>query len=132
MEITLEQIEVVKEKANVTYFEAKEALERNQGDILATLIELEQKGKVNLNKDCNSSHSAHQVKDKIKGIIDKGNQYRFEISKDDQMVLNVNGNVAILIGLFGTPAAVAGIIGAWLTNHKIQIVKPNGEDIKIL
>lgn len=131
MQVTLEQIEIVKEKANVTYIEAKEALERNQGDILTTLIELEQRGKVNLNKSCGSTHTSHQVKDKIKGAIDKGNQYRLKIVKDDETVLNVNGNVAILIGILGTPVAVAGIIGAWLTNHKVQIIKPNGENLKI-
>lgn len=45
MAVTLEQVEKLKEKANVSYEEAKAVLERHGGDILEALIELERKGK---------------------------------------------------------------------------------------
>jgi len=43
--VTLEQVEKLREYANVSYDEAKKALEKNEGDILQALIELEQEGK---------------------------------------------------------------------------------------
>lgn len=43
---TLEQIEKLREKANVTYEEAKSALEATDGDLLDALIHLEKQGKV--------------------------------------------------------------------------------------
>lgn len=43
--VTIEQVEKLREYADVTYEEAKTALERNEGDILEALIELEQQGK---------------------------------------------------------------------------------------
>ncbi|MDP4152750.1 MAG: ubiquitin [Bacillota bacterium] len=43
---TLEQVEKLREKANVTYDEAKEALDSANGDMLDALIYLEKKGKV--------------------------------------------------------------------------------------
>ena len=45
MEITLEQVERLKDKANVSYEDAKNALEQTDGDLLEALILLEQQGK---------------------------------------------------------------------------------------
>lgn len=44
MEITLEMVEHLKEKANVSYTQAKEALEYSRGNLLDALIYLEEKG----------------------------------------------------------------------------------------
>ena len=44
MEITLEMAERLKEKANVSYAQAKEALEYSGGNLLDALIYLEEKG----------------------------------------------------------------------------------------
>lgn len=46
MEITLELVERLKEKANVTYAQAKEALEYSGGNLLDALIYLEEKGAI--------------------------------------------------------------------------------------
>ena len=43
--VTIEQVEKLREYANVSYEEAKIALEKNDGDILQALIDLEQEGK---------------------------------------------------------------------------------------
>ena len=44
--ITLEQVDKLREKANVSYDEAKAALEASNGDMLEALINLEKQGKV--------------------------------------------------------------------------------------
>jgi hypothetical protein len=44
--VTLEQVEKLRERANVSYDEAKAALEQANGDILEALIDLEKKGSV--------------------------------------------------------------------------------------
>ncbi|MEY8403058.1 hypothetical protein AALA54_06940 [Oscillospiraceae bacterium 44-34] len=46
MEITLEMVERLKEKANVSYAQAKEALEYSGGNLLDALIYLEEKGTI--------------------------------------------------------------------------------------
>lgn len=45
--VTLEQVEKLREYANITYDEAKEALENAGGDILQAIIDLERQGKIN-------------------------------------------------------------------------------------
>ena len=46
MEITLEMVERLKEKADVSYAQAKEALEYSGGNLLDALIYLEEKGAI--------------------------------------------------------------------------------------
>ena len=45
---TLEQVEKLREKANVSYDEAKAALDATNGDLLEAIIYLEKQGKVNV------------------------------------------------------------------------------------
>ena len=45
MAVTLEDVERLREEADVTYEEAKAALERSNGDLLDALIDLERRGK---------------------------------------------------------------------------------------
>lgn len=45
MKVTIEQVEKLQERANVSYEEAKDALEKCEGDILEALIMLEKDGK---------------------------------------------------------------------------------------
>lgn len=45
--VTLEQVEKLREYANISYDEAKEALENAGGDILQAIIDLERQGKIN-------------------------------------------------------------------------------------
>ena len=46
MEITLEQVEQLRAKADVTYAQAKQALEYSQGNLLDALIYLEEQGSI--------------------------------------------------------------------------------------
>lgn len=45
--VTLEQVEKLREHANISYDEAKAALEKADGDILQAIIDLEREGKIN-------------------------------------------------------------------------------------
>ncbi len=48
---TIEQVEKLREKANVSYAEAKEALEKCNGDMLDAILYLEEQGKVGGKKE---------------------------------------------------------------------------------
>ena len=46
MSINLEQIDELRKRANVSYEDAKNALEQNEGDIIKSLIYLEKQNKI--------------------------------------------------------------------------------------
>jgi NACalpha-BTF3-like transcription factor len=43
MMVTLEQIDELRKRVNVSYEEAKKTLEKNDGDLIKSIIELEKK-----------------------------------------------------------------------------------------
>jgi hypothetical protein len=55
--VTLEQVEKLREHANISYDEAKAALENADGDILQALIDLERQGRVNAPQGGGQYHS---------------------------------------------------------------------------
>jgi NACalpha-BTF3-like transcription factor len=53
MKVTLEQIDELRSRVNVSYEEAKRTLEKNDGDLIKSIIELENKKKNKNNRDTN-------------------------------------------------------------------------------
>lgn len=125
----LKLVEKLKDKANISYEEAKEILEANNWDILDAIIYLEEKGKMkrpststfytNENKDTYSNDYNIVIYDKKEGkrssrktngfegifealcrIIDTCNNIFFEISKDGRMFLKIPITVLILLLMF--------------------------------
>ena len=72
MEITLEQIDLIMQRANVSYAEAKAALEKANGDILEALLLLEQGEKIKSNNTASQKAQSTNT-DKIKSFINKLN-----------------------------------------------------------
>lgn len=122
-------IEKLRDKAGISYEEAKEVLENNNWDILDAMIYLEKKGKIerpsistfytNQNKDTYNndySISIDNIKEekknsrKINGFegifevvckaIDTCNNIFFEISKEGKMFLKIPVTVLILLLMF--------------------------------
>lgn len=126
MKITLEQIDLLRKRANVSYEEAKGALEKCNGDIVEALVYLEKDDKVK--KKCEYTGKFMQ---NLKGIIKKGNETKFVIKNSKTTVLNIPLTLAILTTIFATPFAIIGLILAILTKHKIKIERVKGNGLEI-
>lgn len=129
MEITLEKIELVKDRTGVSYKEAKEALEQNEGNVVDAIISIEE----SIDNKAKTKFSAEKVEiiEKIKEIIKKGNASKILFKKDEEIILNI----PITAGIIGTAiapwAAMAGMATALITKCKIEVVKENGEVVDI-
>jgi len=126
---TIEQVEKLKEKANVTYEEAKEALGASEGDMLDAIIYLEKQGKVKTPENNGSftttpsQEEQRQEKkekesesDKDYGesfstlfgkfirwcgkVIAKGNVHMFEVRRNKEVVVSVPLTVLVLLLIF--------------------------------
>ena len=80
--ITLEKVDMVRERTKVTYAEAKEALEACEGDVLEALIYIEknnenktsaEKSFNNFKDECKNTISIEELKAWFKELIAKGN-----------------------------------------------------------
>ncbi|MDR0570671.1 MAG: DUF4342 domain-containing protein [Clostridiales Family XIII bacterium] len=129
MEITLEKIELVKDRTGVSYKEAKEALEAADGNVVDAIISIEEN--INIGAKGKMGAQSSQVIDRLKELIKKGNVSKIVIKKDGEQVLNLPVNVGIVGTVLAPWAAVIGVIAAFGTKCVIEVVKDNGEVIDI-
>ena len=129
MEITLEKIELVKDRTGVSYKEAKEALEAVDGSVVDAIIAIEET--VNLKAGNKATDFADETVEKVKELVKKGNVTKIAVKKDDETLVNIPLNV----GLVGTLVAPWGIIAAAVAAFgfkcKIELTKDDGTVIDV-
>lgn len=130
MEITLEKIDLLRKRADVTYNEAKEALQKNEGDVVEALAYLEEQNKIKQENKLEVNTSS--LWKKLKKLYIKASPIRLRItSKDNNTLLNVGVPLAILITIITMPLAVALFFLALVTNCRIKFIKDNGQEYGI-
>lgn len=128
MSINLEKIDLLRERANVSYQDAKDALEKCNYDLVEALVYLEKENKIKPEtKDC----CANNLITKGKNLIKKGNSTRFIIEKKENTILNIPITVGIIITIVAAPVTLIGIPVALVTKHKIKFKKETGEDLEV-
>ena len=128
MEITLEQIDLLRKRANVSYKEAKEALEKCGGNIVEALAYLEEENKLKPEKECCGHSSFFQ---KFKNIVGKLNKIGFTISHDEKTKLDIPLTIALILSIVALPISMAMLLLALFTGCKIRFHKSNGEECSI-
>ena len=125
-EITLEKIDIVRERTGATYSEAKEALEACEGNVVDALIYLEDRKEEPVD---NMFSSKEEFFDWLRDMINKGNVNRIRIKKDDKVLIDIPvtaGAAAMLTALIWPPILAVGLITAVVTKLTIEIVKSDG------
>jgi ElaB/YqjD/DUF883 family membrane-anchored ribosome-binding protein len=130
MEITLEKIELVKDRTGVTYAEAKQALEENDGSVVDAIIDIEET--VNASrKDISIGEKSAALFTSLKELVQKGNVARIQVKKDGEIVLNMPLNAGI-VGIAIAPlAAVIGAVAAFGFKCSIEVIKTDGTIIDV-
>lgn len=130
MEITLEKIELVKDRTGATYKEAKEALEANDGSVVDAIVAIEE----TINKDYDEYSEPlkdNKIIEKAKAIIAKGNVSRIIVRKDDEVFVNFPLTVSV-VGVVLVPwGVIFGAIAAVGLNCAIEFVNDKGEILDI-
>ena len=130
MEITLEKIELVKDRTGVTYAEAKQALEENDGSVVDAIIDIEET--VNAGKkERNFGDRGSQLFGKLKALVKKGNVSRIKVKREDDTILNVPVNAGILGIAIAPLASVVAVVAAFGFKCVIEVVKEDGTIIDV-
>lgn len=130
MEITLEKIELVKDRTGVTYAEAKKALEEADGSVVDAIIAIEE--------TVNSGDKKRAFGEKgealfasLKDLVKKGNVAKIQVKRDDDTILNVPVNAGILGICIAPLASVVAIVAAFGFKCNIEVVKTDGTIIDV-
>ena len=129
MEITLEKIELVKDRTGVSYAEAKEALEAAEGSDVDAIISIEEK----IDEDtCNNfTKQGNAVIENLKALVKKGNVSKIVIKRDDEVMLNIPVNLGILGTVIAPWGAVLGTLAAFGFKCTIELVAEDGTIIDV-
>lgn len=116
--ISLEQIDLIMQRANVTYNEAKEALEQCNGDTVEALLYLEKADKI---KKTAVGHNC----DGFKSFVGKLNATRFILHKNERTYIDVPLSIAILAIIFCAHVSIIALVIALILGIRINIKGEN-------
>lgn len=133
-EITLEKVEQIIERTGLSYAESKDALEKNNGNVLDTLIYLEKKFEEEKKERFNFKldekyETIDEFKKWLTDLINKGNISRIKIKKDEKVLADVPVNAGIAAGVIAvilTPILAVGVITAVATKITIEVTDKDG------
>jgi UBA/TS-N domain. len=128
MNANLNQIDELRRRANVSYEEAKDALERCNGDMVEALILLEKMNRVKQGS-CNNSENGFTTT--VKKLLKEGQETKFVVRKNDNTIINVPVNALVLTTVVMPPLTIIGGLAALFTNHRMRFEKPDGRDMEI-
>ena len=127
MEVTLEQIELVKDRTGCTYAEAKEALEQHEGSVVDAIIELEEKTNKDHDRITGESLKDSPIFMKMKEIVEKGNVSKIIVSKGDKVIVNFPVTAGVIGTLLVPWGAILGIVAAMGAQCSIDFVDDKGK-----
>lgn len=129
MAVSLELIEMLRERANISYEEAKEALEKCNNDVVEALIYLEKQDKIKTPPKEAPDQSGFFAT--MKKLVKTCNITKLIISKNGNIIIDLPLTIVILVTIIMAPLTVIGLLAALFTKHKIRLEKPGCEDMKI-
>jgi len=130
-EVTLEKIDIIRSRTKLSYSEAKELLEKCNGDVVEALVYYE-KMKENNQKSFvdDVSMSVDEFVSYIKELVKKGNVTRIKIKKEEKVLVDIPINAAgIALGIVAFLQPLLLILGAAtaiITKLQIEITKADG------
>lgn len=129
MEITLEKIELVKDRTGVSYKEAKEALEKSEGSVVDAIIAIEES--IDEKTSRSFGKKGQEILARIKEIVKKGNVSKIVVKKDGETMLNVPVNVGIVSTLIAPFAIIVATAATFGFKCTIEVIKDDGSVIDV-
>lgn len=131
MEITLEKIELVKDRTGCTYAEAKASLEAAEGSVVDAIIAVEEQMNKEHDKVDGDSLKDSPIFLKMKEIVEKGNVSRIIVSKGEKTIVNFPVTAGVIGAVLVPWGAILGIVAAMGTQCSIDFVDDKGEVVDI-
>ncbi len=151
--ITFEQVEKLRQKTNISYEEAKKALEETGGDLLEAVINLEKKGHIKPPTDGGSYSSREDTAGKEENaarqeevareektsfgdsvasffkwlgrVVHKGNVNSFEVVKDSQSIIMLPLTALVLLFIFAFWVVIPLLIVGLIFGYRFRFRGPD-------
>lgn len=121
-EITLEKIDILRNRTGISYREAQEVLERNEGNVIKALIELESSKQQNSWTEEFSVRS-NEVIDKVKELIHEGNVTKIRVKHDNRTLVDIPVTLGTIGAVVLPQLAALGVLVAVFKRCTIEVVR---------
>ena len=128
--ITLEKLDILRERGDLSYQEAKELLELCDGDVIAALIELEHRPKTSKTDAMFTCFSGktQDVLEKAKQLIQEGKVTRIRISHEGKVLTELPIAVGAISAVLLPQLTLIAAIVAMFRRCTIELVKKDSDD----
>jgi exosome complex RNA-binding protein Csl4 len=116
--ITLEKIDLLRQRAGVSYREAYEVLEETQGDVVRALIKLEEKPRTVTEK---FQARGSELLARVRELIRQGNVNRIVVKQEEKVLLDIPVTVGAIGAVLMPYLAALGVIAALATRCTIEV-----------
>ncbi len=134
MEVTLEKIELVRDRTGVSYKEAKDALEAAEGSVVDAIIAIEESIDT-LGMTGGVTRDVAAKKDelvgKMKDVVKKGGVSKIRVTRDGETILNIPLIAGVLGAVVAPWGLIAGTVAALGTKCKLEFVKDDGSTVDL-
>jgi hypothetical protein len=120
----LDKVDLVRKRMNVSYEEAKIALESVNWDIVEAIVKLE---KEQQNRREEIFVRGNELVEKFKDLVKKGNVTKIRIKQDDKVLVEVPVTAGVVGAVLAPQLAVIGGVAALVSKCTVEIEKANPE-----
>lgn len=122
MDVTLEKIDIIRERTGVSTRKAREALERAGGDVVEALILLEEEQAAEQGTWQERIQGRGQEwLERLRQMIREGNVTRVIVRHDDQTLLEIPVTAGVIGALLMPTLAAVGVVAAMVTGSTIVV-----------
>ncbi|ABO50065.1 ubiquitin-associated- domain-containing protein [Desulforamulus reducens MI-1] len=125
MTFNLELVDELKKRTNVSYADAKDALEQCNGNLLEALVYLEKHNKIN------DPSEEKSFLNRMKKLLKKGNNTRFIVCKKERTILDLSVTVTLIITVCAPYIVMPVLLLGLVTGHRMKFEGKNGEELKV-
>lgn len=122
----IEKIDLVRERMNVTYEEAKQALVATNWDVIEAIIKLERE---ELSRKEEIFVRGSELVEKIKEIVRKGNINRLKVKQDDKILVEIPVTAGVVGALLAPQLAIIGAVAALVSKCTVEIEKKEDTEV---
>lgn len=121
MEMDLEKVDVLRERAGLSYRDAVEYLERAEGDVVRALVFIEEDKRT---ERCAVFEKGQEVFDRIKDVVQRGNETKIRVDREGKTLAELPVTFGIIGAALVPHLALVGAVTALATGCSIALEGP--------
>lgn len=129
MDITLDKIDIIRDRTGVSYKEAREALTLANGNVVDALINIEESNGRKWTESVSVKGS--EVIDRLKTVVKSGNVNRIRVKKDDSVILDIPVTAGAISAVVMPQITAIGTAAALLTKCTIEVERKNKDTVNV-